>query len=67
MSFLYPIFLWFIIPLLVLFWRNRGDIIGSTHIIVLILLVLSISTPVKDSTIASSMVESRDIIIALDV
>ncbi len=67
MSFLYPIFLWSIIPLLVLFWRNRGDIIGSTHIIVLMLLVLSISTPVKDSAIVSSVVESRDIIIALDV
>lgn len=65
MSFLYPIYLWFIIPLTFLLSKKR-DIISNTHIVIMLLIILSLSRPVIEDGVVDKSIESANIIIAID-
>jgi len=67
LSFLYPYFLWLLIPLFILLWHKIRDITTATHILILLLLVVAISSPILEGRLESSIIKSRDIIIALDI
>ncbi|MFK5976499.1 MAG: VWA domain-containing protein [Sulfurovum sp.] len=67
MSFLYPNFLWLLIPLLILLMQKSRDITIKTHTIILILLIITLSSPVIEGGKEFSSIKSRDIIIALDI
>ena len=66
MSFLYPIFLWLLIPLFFLFSKREKSIIISTHLVILVLLLLALSRPVIEHGLKENIVESKNVIIALD-
>ena len=77
MSFLYPIFLWLLLPLTFLLinsWK-RSEVMALAspkitpiiHIIILLLITLSLSRPVIDKGLKEEAIQSKDIIIALDV
>jgi len=67
MTFLYPLFLWLIVPLFLLLWHNKSGFIVRIHLILLILLFLSLSRPVQEKSLQLSNMKAKDIIIALDV
>jgi len=68
MILLYPSFLWFLIPLIILFiYQKDRSVIVSVHLIVLMLVILSVSRPVLQEGLQERSIEAKDIIIALDV
>jgi len=67
MTLLYPDFLWLLIPLALLLWKSTYQIQYITHIIILILIVLSLTRPVQKEALQESNIQAKDIIIALDV
>jgi Ca-activated chloride channel family protein len=68
MSFLYPSFLWLILPLLVFLWQKKSQKIGFIiQIIILILLLLALSRPIVPDNVSLATVEAKDIIVAIDV
>jgi len=75
MSFLNPEFFWLILPILSLFGfkakasdsKQPKSITLYGHIAVLILITTSLSRPVLDNGIKENRIESKNIIIALDV
>ena len=66
MSFLYPIFLWLLAPLLLLLFKSNKKVKNIVHLIVLLLITLSLSRPVIDQGLKEEEIKSKDIIIALD-
>ncbi len=68
MTFLYPTFLWLLIPVLaLLFTEKRGLLVNYIHIIILIFIVLSLSRPIVKGDLVESEIEAKEIIVALDV
>jgi len=67
MTLLTPLFLWLFVPLLILFFKGSKSVIFKTHIIILMLLVLTLSRPVKEEVLQEGNIQAKDIIIALDV
>ncbi len=67
MTLLYPSFLWLILPLALLLWHGSRKLITSVHLIILLLIVLALSRPVLEETLHETNIESKDVIIALDV
>jgi len=67
MTFLYPAFLWLLLPLAILLWNDTKKIHHIVHIIILMLLTLSLSRPVQEKALQVANIEAKDIIIALDV
>jgi len=67
MTLLYPTFLWLLLPLALLLWKNTHKIQQITHLIILILIVLSIARPVQEESLQETNIQAKDIIIALDV
>lgn len=67
MTLLYPSFLWLILPLALLLWNSSHKLIISVHLIILILIVLALSRPVLEEALQETNIESKDVIIALDV
>jgi Ca-activated chloride channel family protein len=67
MSFIYPEYLALIIPLGIFFYKIASGLKNRTHLIILMLLFISLSRPVMDKQEQESIVEGRDIVIALDV
>ena len=67
MSFLNPSTLWLLIPLVILFAYRPKNIVDSTHIIIMILIVLSLSRPILNEEVEDREVEGRDIIVAIDL
>ena len=67
MSFLYPIFLWLLIPLFFLFYKKENTIIIYSHLVVLMLTLLALARPVIEHGLKENTIESKNIIIALDV
>ena len=65
MTLLYPIFLLLLIPLFILL-RYR-DITIKTHTLILILLIIALSSPIIEGGKQLSSIQSRDIVIALDI
>ena len=67
MSLLYPLFLWLLIPLAVLFFtQKRTYMMTTVHLFVLALLVLTLSRPAIDEGVQENEIEAKDIIIAMD-
>ena len=66
MSFLYPSFLWLLIPLFFLFYKRENSIIIYSHLVVLVLTLLALSRPVIEHGLKENIIESKNIIIALD-
>ncbi len=67
MTFLYPTFLWLLLPLALLLWKSTHKIQQMTHLFILILIVLSLTRPVQEETLQEANIQAKDIIIALDV
>lgn len=67
MTLLYPVFLWLLIPLLLILWRARLSFTQRIHLIVLILIVLTLSRPVEEQALQEASIKAKDILIALDV
>ena len=67
MTFLNPLFLWLLLPLLFLFWRSTSRLVVRVHLIILALLLLSLSRPTQKESWQKAHIEAKDIIIALDV
>jgi len=67
MTLLYPSFLWLLIPLAILLWKQTHKIVHLVHIVILMLVLLSLARPVQKESLQRSAIEAKDIIIALDV
>ncbi|WP_309497211.1 VWA domain-containing protein [Sulfurovum sp.] len=67
MTLLYPSFLWLIIPLVLLLWVKRANLLHVVHLVVLMLIILSLTRPVQEKSLQEATIEAKDIIIALDV
>ena len=67
MSFLYPGFLWLLIPLAIVLVRGLNKIVPTLHVVILILIVITLSRPVEEQALQEVNVKAKDIIIALDV
>ena len=67
MTFLNPLFLWLLLPLVFLFWRSTSTLIVRGHLIILALIVLSLAHPAKKEAWQEASIEAKDVIIALDV
>jgi len=67
MTFLYPTFLWLLLPLTLLLWKSTHKVQQLTHLIILMLLVLSLARPVQEEALQEVNIQAKDIIIALDV
>ena len=67
MTFLYPAFLWLLLPLALLLWKSTHKVQQMTHLIILMLLVLSLARPVQEEALQEANIQAKDIIIALDV
>ena len=67
MTLLYPTFLWLLLPLTLLLWKSTHKVQQMTHLIILMLLVLSLARPVQEEALQEVNIQAKDIIIALDV
>ncbi len=68
MTFLYPSFLWLLIPLGILFWTEKPKkLFSTTHLLILALIVLALSRPVIEEGLQENKISAKDIVIALDV
>lgn len=67
MSFLYPEYLFFIIPLVVFLYKTTNSFTNKMHTIILLLLFISLSRPVYEKVEQDSVIDAKDIVIALDV
>ncbi len=67
MTLLYPHFLWLLFPLFILLVKNTKQLITTTHLLVLVLLVLALARPVQEQALQEGSIAAKDIIIAIDV
>jgi len=67
MMFLYPSFLWLLVPLVLLLWIKRTNLLHVVHLLVLMLIVISLTRPVQEKSLQEAPIEAKDIIIAADV
>ena len=67
MTLLYPNFLWLLVPLILLLWIKRTNLLHVVHLVVLLLIVISLTRPVQEKSLQEATIEAKDIIIALDV
>ncbi|RLA66865.1 MAG: VWA domain-containing protein [Epsilonproteobacteria bacterium] len=67
MTFVYPIFLWLFIVLLLVLWKMVYTFRLKIHMGILLLIVLSLSRPVQEQVLQKTVIDAKDIIIALDV
>ena len=67
MTFLYPSVLWLLLPLVLFLWKIPRKIQTITHLVILILLVLTLARPVEEQALQATNIQAKDIIIALDV
>jgi len=67
MNFLYPSLLWVLLPLGFLLWWSRNRRMDLIHTIILILLLLSLARPIQPHALQEAQIDSREILIALDV
>jgi len=67
MILLYPYFLWLIVPLVLLLWIKRTNLLHVVHLVILMLIVISLSRPVQEKALQEATIEAKDIIIAVDV
>ena len=67
MTLLYPSFLWFLLPLVLLLWSSSRKVMHVVHLIILMLIVLTLARPVQEEALQEASIEAKDIIIALDV
>jgi Ca-activated chloride channel family protein len=67
MTLLYPSVLWLLVPLVLLLWIKRTNLLHVVHIIILLLIIISLTRPVQEKSLQEATIEAKDIIIALDV
>jgi len=68
MSLLYPSFLWLLIPLALFFVsQKKKNLLFVTHLLILALIIVTLSRPVIEKGLQEKRIETKDIIIALDV
>ena len=67
MMFLYPTFLWLLLPLGILLYHSRQKVTGLVHLIILMLLLLTLGRPVKEDVLREADIKAKEIVIALDV
>jgi len=64
---IYPWMLWLLIPIAILYYYRPRELKDTTHLVILVLLVISLCRPVWDQEPQEIEIEARDIIIALDL
>jgi Ca-activated chloride channel family protein len=68
MSLLYPVVLWLLVPLGVIAkWYKPTTLQATIHLIILLLLTVAMARPVALLTPQKSAIESRNIVIAIDI
>lgn len=67
MNFLYPSLLWLLFPLAILLWTSRKNTIAFIHSFILTLILLSLSRPIEHQVLVDAKIQSKDILIAIDV
>lgn len=67
MTLLYPSFLWFLVPLVLLLWVKRTNLLHVVHLVVLLLIIIALTRPIQEKSLQETAIEAKDIIIALDV
>lgn len=69
-SFLYPVFLWALLPLgllLVTMYKKKEKAVSLIHTLILILLVFALARPIAKQVLQPSSIDAKEILIALDV
>ena len=67
MSLMYPLFLWFLIPLFLLWQHPKGNFITKVHLVILVLILISLSRPIQKQQKQTTAIHSHAMIIAIDV
>ncbi len=67
MTLIYPIFLWLLVLLMILWYTRPRKLTDSVHLIILALIALALSRPALERQPLEGEIEARDIIIALDI
>lgn len=67
MTFLYPAFLWLLIPLMLLLFKHAKRLVVIGHLIILILMTISLSRPVYEKSVQEMPIEAKELLIAVDV
>jgi len=67
MNLLSPLFLWLLIPLILLFWYRKKSVTETIHLLILMLIVVALSRPVWMQGIEERPIKGQNYIIALDV
>ncbi len=67
MSFLYPSFLWLLLPLVLLFLKTDRKLKTTVHLLILVALTFALVRPVSKEGLKESQIHAKDIIIALDL
>lgn len=67
MTFLYPHFLWIGIPILLYVFHKKHPIVAQVHMIILLFILLSLSRPISKQALIKTKLQSKTLIIALDV
>ncbi len=69
-AFLYPVFLWALLPLsllLLALYRRGEKSISIVHTLILILLIFALARPIAKQVLQPSSIDAKEILIALDV
>ena len=67
MTLLSATFLWLLIPIALLFFYRKKEFIDTAHLLVLVLVTIALARPVWHQSPQETQIESREIIIALDI
>ena len=67
MILLHSFLVWFFIPLGILFYYRKKNIIETTHILILALMLVALMRPVWHQKPQETQIQAQDIIIALDI
>ena len=67
MILLYPTLLWLLIPLILFFFKSSKKVVVRSHIIILMFILLSLTRPVTEKALQEANIQTKDIIIAVDL
>lgn len=67
MTLLYPLFLWLMVPLILLWLHPKSNFTIKIHLMILLLILLALSRPIQKGKLQSLPVTSHAMIIALDI
>ena len=59
MTLLYPSFLWLFVPLVLLLWIKRTNLLHVVHLVILLLIVISLTRPVQERSLQEATIEAK--------